>query len=236
MEAPGINAEAINVLVATGKRAGLDVRIEYPVAGGRVDVVWLWPNRTFPEALPVAGFEVESSWRTRKHIKGDYLNLLDLQPAVGVIVLLGQGGDVESTRAFARQMVQSRPGRMLVWSDEDLQALDAEDLEAPLSGAPTRSVEPAHTPETVTTERDGKYTAFTHWLAGQSEHEIEISFAEVEHILGFALPASARRHRPYWSGGQAGSTIGNAIRAAGWRARQVDLQGERVTLVREHGS
>src|SRR6266571_7056170 len=87
----------LRILQAAGRRAGLNVELEYPVVGGRVDIVWLWQGpSSFPSALPIVGFEVESSWRTRKHLKGDFLNLLDLQPALGVIVLLGEGEDVES--------------------------------------------------------------------------------------------------------------------------------------------
>lgn len=71
------------MLVAKGAELGFDVQREYPVQGGRLDLVWLLPAATaMPgphERLPVVGFEVESSWRTRKHLKGDWLNLHDLQ-------------------------------------------------------------------------------------------------------------------------------------------------------------
>ena len=76
------------------------------------------------DPLPVAGFEVESSWRTRKHIKGDLINLQDLACAFGVIVLLGEGDDVESTRRFASQLVDRPGSRIVVWSDADLAELD----------------------------------------------------------------------------------------------------------------
>jgi hypothetical protein len=115
---------AIEQLVEFGRRCGLEAVTEYPVPGGRIDVVWLWrPPSPIPgmaDPLPIVGFEVESSWRTRKHIKGDLINLQDLARAFGVIVLLGDGDDVESTRRFASQLVD-RPGcRVVVWSDADL--------------------------------------------------------------------------------------------------------------------
>jgi hypothetical protein len=92
------------LLADAGRAVGLTVEFEYPVPGGRIDVVWLWegPER-FPVRLPLVGFEVESSWRTRKHIKGDLLNLMDLQPALGIIVLAGrrrEGRSYEEVRAF----------------------------------------------------------------------------------------------------------------------------------------
>jgi hypothetical protein len=34
----------------------------------------------------VAGFEIESSWRTRKHVKGDLLDLQDAGVALGVVL------------------------------------------------------------------------------------------------------------------------------------------------------
>jgi hypothetical protein len=78
----------------------------------------------------------------------------------------------------------------------------------------------------------GKYAAFAEWLAQQKTAPLRLTFGRVEDVLGFALPASARRHNAYWSGGQPGSTIGNAIRDAGWRAVDLNLTAERVTLER----
>jgi hypothetical protein len=78
----------------------------------------------------------------------------------------------------------------------------------------------------------GKYGELSAWLAHQTADHIEITFTKIETILGFGLPGSARRYNAYWSGGQPGSTVGNAIRDAGWRARNLNLTAERVTLVR----
>lgn len=91
------NQRLVAWLKEAGLAAGLQVELEYPVLGGRVDVVWLWQGgERFPLRLPLVGFEVESSWRTRKHIKGDLLNLVDLQPTLDVIVLAGDGPEVEA--------------------------------------------------------------------------------------------------------------------------------------------
>ena len=73
----------------------------------------------FQGPCALAGFEFESSWRTRKHVKGDYLNLLDLGAAIGVIVLAGSDDPrVQRLRQFAETIVarpaprgQSRPSR-----------------------------------------------------------------------------------------------------------------------------
>jgi hypothetical protein len=118
---------ATEALLRKGVELGFEAMAEYPVQGGRLDVVWLLhPNVMIPGldgGLPIAGFEIESSWRTRKHIKGDYLNLADLGAALGVIVLLGDGEDVAATRRFANILVD-RPGpRVLVWSEREIDLL-----------------------------------------------------------------------------------------------------------------
>ncbi len=66
---------------------GFTTVTEYAVPGGRLDMVWLWdPPSPIPGvagAIPIAGFEIESSWRTGKHVKGDLLNLQDAGVALG---------------------------------------------------------------------------------------------------------------------------------------------------------
>jgi hypothetical protein len=57
--------------------------------------------------------------------------------------------------------------------------------------------------------------------------ERRMSFKEVERVLGFDLPAAARRHRPWWSNDP--SAISQAWLSAGCRTEQVDMAGE--TLV-----
>ncbi|MDQ4145726.1 MAG: hypothetical protein M3198_18675 [Actinomycetota bacterium] len=77
MEAGARNRQTVQVLTEAGRALGYEVAVEYPVPGGRIDVVWLTRLPFRREALPVVAFEVESSWRTRKHVKGDLLNLHD---------------------------------------------------------------------------------------------------------------------------------------------------------------
>lgn len=66
--------------------------------------------------VPVVAFEIESSWRIRKHVKGDLLNILDAGAAVGVIVLAGTEARDESLVHFARALVD-RPGPQIqIWA------------------------------------------------------------------------------------------------------------------------
>lgn len=81
-------------------------------------------------------------------------------------------------------------------------------------------------------EHSGKYRPLWAHLVDSEEHHLKMSFAEIEQILGFPLPASSRKHLPHWHGYQ-GSAVARAIRDAGWRARHVNLTGETVEFVRD---
>ncbi len=90
-------------------------------------MVWTWsPREAFPglkRPVPVVGFEIESSWRTRKHVKGDLLNLQDAGVGLGVIVLAGTEIKDDALRRFAELLVD-RPGpAVLIWTADDVRAL-----------------------------------------------------------------------------------------------------------------
>lgn len=76
----------------------------------------------------------------------------------------------------------------------------------------------------------GKYRKLWAWLRAQDAEEIFLTFEEVEEVLGISLPSSARLHIPHWYGYE-GTALGRAIRDAGWKASNVDLQEQRVTFV-----
>lgn len=44
-----------------------------------------------------------------------------------------------------------------------------------------------------------KYGNFQNWLLNNSSEKITLSFAEIEEILGFALPESARTYIGWWA-------------------------------------
>src|SRR5207253_918392 len=120
-----------------------------------------------------------------KHIKGDYLNLFDLQPALGVIVLLGEGPDVESTRTFTREMIDRRPGRMEVWSEADVLKLGSAGADGFVggllaeSGASVEDEQPDTTsPEraAVAVSHTGTYRALAAWLAKQQSNRVDATF------------------------------------------------------------
>ena len=80
-------------------------------------------------------------------------------------------------------------------------------------------------------EHTGKYRPLWRWLQDQGRDEINLSFANIEQVLGMSLPHSARRHLTHWYGYE-GTALGRAIRDAGWRAHRVDLADETVTFIR----
>ncbi|WP_329484221.1 DUF262 domain-containing HNH endonuclease family protein [Kribbella sp. NBC_01484] len=77
----------------------------------------------------------------------------------------------------------------------------------------------------------GKYEPLWRWLRNFDGREARLTFSEIEQILGFSLPDSSRNHLPHWYSYE-GSAVARAIIDAGWKATQVQLAAETVTLVR----
>ena len=73
----------------------------------------------------------------------------------------------------------------------------------------------------------GKYQRLYSHLCSLPDSEWKVSFADVEAVLGFELPDSARLYRPWWAN-QAGGGRSQAIAwmAAGWETAKVDIPRE----------
>lgn len=80
-------------------------------------------------------------------------------------------------------------------------------------------------------QHTGKYRPLWQWLIEQHSDAVNLTFADVERVLGFPLPPSSRNHPAHWSGYD-GSAVARAIVDAGWRAEGVDLNAQRLTLRR----
>ena len=76
----------------------------------------------------------------------------------------------------------------------------------------------------------GKYAPLYRHLSASCSVTWLASFGEIEAILGFRLPASARRHRAWWANG--GHSQADAWLAAGWRTRSVDFGEETLVFER----
>ena len=79
----------------------------------------------------------------------------------------------------------------------------------------------------------GKYKKLFSHLCEVSAPEWRTTFGEIESIIGFKLPASARRHRPWWANQSGeGHTHALAWKAAGWETAEVDMAAETLLLRR----
>ena len=78
-----------------------------------------------------------------------------------------------------------------------------------------------------------KYAPLFRHLAALDTHRWPATFREVEAILGFSLPNSARIHRPWWSNqANGGHSHALAWHAAGWKTCAVDLVEESLVFER----
>jgi len=88
--------------------------------------------------------------------------------------------------------------------------------------------------------RMSKYTPLTEWLRRQTEDSVELTFSEVERIIGDKLPPSARkyksgRHCLRWWDNEWGAPESDARLAADFETVMVDLENETVRLRRIRG-
>ena len=81
----------------------------------------------------------------------------------------------------------------------------------------------------------GKYQRLYTHLCGLSTQEWNTSFDEIESVIGFGLPTSARLHRPWWSnqGGGNGHSQAIAWGTAGWETADVDMDSETLLFRRK---
>ena len=93
--------------------------------------------------------------------------------------------------------------------------------------------------ETSYTEKAiaGKYRRLYAHLSGLQSKEWNASFTEIEAIIGFGLPVSARRYTAWWANEKGDSRHSQSIAwtAAGWETADVDMGAETLSF-RESGS
>ncbi len=80
----------------------------------------------------------------------------------------------------------------------------------------------------------GKYKRLYEHLSGIASDRWRTSFREVESILGFELPPSARLHRPWWANHKAGNGHSQALAwgVVGWETADVDMDAETLLFRR----
>lgn len=78
-----------------------------------------------------------------------------------------------------------------------------------------------------------KYEPLLRYLEARGDSAmIRLSFTQIADILGFGLPASARRHQAWWSNTREGHSHAAAWLEAGWKTEMLDLAGEQVSFVK----
>ncbi len=78
-----------------------------------------------------------------------------------------------------------------------------------------------------------KYSPLRQYLASRQADEAPMTFADVERVLGFGLPNSARSYQAWWANESSGSHVQKqAWLHAGWKTSRVDLSHEKLVFVR----
>jgi hypothetical protein len=79
----------------------------------------------------------------------------------------------------------------------------------------------------------GKYEPLAAHLNEEPRNVWVASFSEIEAVLGFSLPPSARNHREWWGNQRGGGhSQAKGWQEAGWQVWKVDLPAERVEFRR----
>jgi hypothetical protein len=77
-----------------------------------------------------------------------------------------------------------------------------------------------------------KYSALGEYLKHQRRDVVPMTFAEIEKITGIKLPASARKHRPWWSNNPDNSVMTKVWLDAGFASERVDMPARKLVFRR----
>lgn len=77
-----------------------------------------------------------------------------------------------------------------------------------------------------------KYSPLTEHLAARKDLRVRMRFAEIETLLGFPLPHSARAHRPWWANTAHSHVQAKSWLEAGYETQEVDLEKELLTFAK----
>jgi DNA-binding transcriptional regulator YiaG len=75
-----------------------------------------------------------------------------------------------------------------------------------------------------------KYQPLLEFLRGSNQSEVILTFAEIEALMNNPLPNSAKSKRAWWSNRSKGALQASAWMEAGYRVKDVDLDGQRATF------
>ena len=76
-----------------------------------------------------------------------------------------------------------------------------------------------------------KYEPLRRFLEANAAETMAMTFAQIESVLGFKLPAS-HRYRAWWSNNTFNNVMTNEWIAAGYKTEQVDIEARRLVFRR----
>ncbi len=71
-----------------------------------------------------------------------------------------------------------------------------------------------------------KYSGLALHLSGVPASTWRARFSDIEKVLGFPLPESARQHRAWWSNNGSNNVMTKVWKSAGWETEQVDMENQ----------
>ncbi|MGC1466708.1 MAG: hypothetical protein WA792_13340, partial [Pseudolabrys sp.] len=77
-----------------------------------------------------------------------------------------------------------------------------------------------------------KYEPLGAYLKKQNKERVPMTFAEIEKVTGVTLPASAIKHRPWWSNNPDNSVMTKVWLDAGYESEQVDMAARTLVFHR----
>ena len=77
-----------------------------------------------------------------------------------------------------------------------------------------------------------KYEPITTYLNLSKKQRVKLTYSEIEEILGFDLPPSARNHKPWWNNNDKSHSHSKAWGEAGYKTTDI-LLGESVIFEKE---
>ena len=80
-----------------------------------------------------------------------------------------------------------------------------------------------------------KYAGLARYLSGVPTPMWRARFSDIEKVLGFPLPESARQHRAWWSNNGSNNVMSKVWKTAGWETEQVDMSNQVLVFRRVSG-
>ena len=80
----------------------------------------------------------------------------------------------------------------------------------------------------------GAYAPLHNWLVGQPQdvNNIPVTFEQIERLLGFQLPATARRKAQWWENNTTRHVQARSWLDAGFMTQDVNIPNETLTFAR----